>query len=302
MGVNPKFQNLNKLDLELRRLTSADLPFCRKLVSQAGWNQVDADWLRVMELDPSGCFVTNADGQKVGTIVYTRFPSNPQKSIPSVAWISMVLVDRDFRNRGIGREMFSKIVSHLRASNTDTIRLDATDMGLNLYKKFGFREEYELIRFTRQNAKADIPDAAPRGSDLNLAGIASLDATVTHTDRRQLLEVLMKSHRGQILEFRSEERNKIVGYVGFRPGRLGWQIGPCVAEVSDAGLEALKQALDLLSAKRLIIDIPIENLAGIRWAEENRFREQRRFTRMYLGNKPTDRPDLIFASFGPEKG
>lgn len=263
---------------------------------------MDADWLRLMELDPSGCFVTNADGQKVGTIVYTRFPSNPQKSIPSVAWISMVLVDRDFRNRGIGREMFSRIVSHLRASNTDTIRLDATDMGLNLYKKFGFREEYELVRYVRAKShKAkmgwDIPDAP-----IDLVRIGALDTSVTQTNRQRLIEELANQPHAHLMECRVENSSEIQSYAGWRPGRMSWQIGPCIADNPGAGLLALNQSLEMLTGEEVSIDIPVENTAAIRWAEDNRFREQRRFIRMYLGRKLPDQPDRIFASFGPEKG
>ena len=77
-----------------RQMTVADLGLGMRLKSQAGWNQMEADWRRFLEMQPDACFVAEFDGVSLGTAVGCMFGS--------VAWIAMVLVDASSRGRGIG--------------------------------------------------------------------------------------------------------------------------------------------------------------------------------------------------------
>lgn len=42
---------------KIRLMTTGDLRLGLKLTNQAGWNQIEADWLRFLQLEPGGCFV-----------------------------------------------------------------------------------------------------------------------------------------------------------------------------------------------------------------------------------------------------
>ena len=81
--------------LRIRDMTVADIPFGIRLKQQAGWNQVEADWRRLLGLQPDGCFVAELDGVPAGTVTTCRFGP--------VAWVAMMLVDESLRSRGIGR-------------------------------------------------------------------------------------------------------------------------------------------------------------------------------------------------------
>lgn len=279
-------------DLKIRPLCDQDLSFAALLVEQAGWNQVAGDWERVMSLDPEGCFVVEADGQKAATIVYTRFDD--------IAWISMVLVDEKYRGRGIGQMMFGYVLDKLRESGISTIRLDATAMGVNLYKKYGFEEEYGLVRLIRpqtitvQEIKKYIPPLT------NMASIVDLDFKITATNRYRLIDYL-RNEAGTKFYIYSQE-GAVSGYVVIRPGRVGWQIGPCIADDVSSGIKLLDKALNRIMEHQVIIDIPVENEDALEWAINHGFVEQRRFIRMYAGKKIEDQPRRMFASFGPEKG
>lgn len=279
--------------LRIRKLHEYDLPFCASLVEQAGWNQVTGDWIRVRSLDPEGCFVVELDGQKAATIVYTRFDD--------IAWISMVLVDKKYRGRGIGQMMFGYVVDKLREERIETIRLDATTMGVNLYKKYGFQEEYELIRLTCPYIMASGENENNNNPVINIASIANLDYHVTATNRQRLIDYLIKE-AGTKFFVLPQVGGRVSGYVFIRPGRKGWQIGPCIAEDVSSGIELLTTALENIREHQAIIDIPVENKEALHWAKNHGFVEQRRFIRMYAGKKIEDQPHKIFAGFGPEKG
>jgi GNAT superfamily N-acetyltransferase len=280
--------------LTIRRMTVHDLPFCSQLVQEAGWNQLDEDWLRAMKLDPEGCFVAEMDGHPVATTTTCRFGN--------VAWVAMVLVAGRARNQGIGQQIVSHAVQYLEGLGMATIRLDATAFGQGLYTKLGFVPEYELVRFTgicpEQNAfpgmmnRAFPPDEAT-------ARIAELDRQVTATQRADYLRMLIEQAP---FEHLTNEKGKVIAYAGTRAGRNATQIGPAAASTSVAGAQICHVVSAGLAGNNIYMDIPVVNNDAMRWAATQGFTEQRRFIRMYKGVKINDMPELIWASSGPEKG
>src|SRR5437588_8577534 len=104
--------------LTIRPMTGADLPFGLQLSEQAHWNQTDADWRRLLDLQPDGGFVAEWDGTPVGTAMTTVFGP--------VAWISMVLVDDTARGQGVGTALVQHALEFLDQRRIVTVRLDAT--------------------------------------------------------------------------------------------------------------------------------------------------------------------------------
>ena len=71
--------------MAIRPMREADLAAAMHLKTEAGWNQIEADWRRFIALEPDGCFVAELNGEPVATTTTCVFDS--------VAWIAMVLVD-----------------------------------------------------------------------------------------------------------------------------------------------------------------------------------------------------------------
>ena len=91
--------------LHIRVMNLDDVPLGCRLSGAVGWNQLPADWHRLLSLEPAGCFVAECDGQPVGTTCVTRFDT--------IAWISMVLVDAAHRGRGIGTQLMRHAIAWL---------------------------------------------------------------------------------------------------------------------------------------------------------------------------------------------
>ena len=106
-------------------MTEEDLPSAVRLNTIAGWNQTEADWRRFLESSPVGCFVVEVAGQVAGTVATICYENR-------FAWIGMVLVDPDFRNRGIGTQLLHKAIEHLDRLGIATMKLDASHLGLQL--------------------------------------------------------------------------------------------------------------------------------------------------------------------------
>jgi len=90
--------------MEIDRLTPADIPAALRLSTQAGWNQLEADWRRLIGLWPDGCFAGRVDGHLVATATLATYR-------PSTAWVGMVLVDESQRGQGYGGAIMDHVIA-----------------------------------------------------------------------------------------------------------------------------------------------------------------------------------------------
>ena len=139
--------------LRIRGMTVADIPLGMRLKEQAGWNQVEGDWKRLLDLQPDGCFVAELDGIPAGTVTTCRFGP--------VAWVAMMLVDKSFRSRGIGRALMIRALDDLDSAGVRSTRLDATLLGRPLYESLDFAAEATVARYLGVVSPADGPPGLP---------------------------------------------------------------------------------------------------------------------------------------------
>lgn len=278
--------------LRIRTMTENDLSPAMRLKDQAGWNQTEADWRRLLDMEPAGCFVAEWDGRPIGTTITCI--------LGSVAWIAMVLVDPDFRGRGIGKALMIHALEFLDIQAVPSIRLDATALGKPLYEKLGFVVEYGLARFE------GIPQEAPQPArKVDTAGredwplVFRLDQEITGADRSKFLSRLFSEQQEAIGVVRSAE--SLVGFVAARPGTRAWQIGPCLGG-RRVGSILLADAFRRFVETYVFVDVPVQNQAGIDLAKRAGLTIQRHLIRMRRGPAVAERTDHIWASSGPELG
>lgn len=276
-------------------LTINDLEFCNHLVKQAGWNQTEADWIRILTLDEHHSFIAKNEEASLGTISATLFQE--------VAWISMVLVDQSHRGQGIGQRLFSYMLAHLQRHNIQSIRLDATAFGQPLYEKYGFRSEYSLVRMFKSKEKISAgsfhPSIRPLDSEKS---ILTLDQKATGSHRQKLLQRFITEDQLYCFYFDADDFKTRGGYVALRLGRQAMQIGPCIVTDPSKGYPLLNHALQFAGKKDIMIDIPEDHKIAMEWALNHGFIPQRTFIRMILGVPIQEEESSIWASFGPEKG
>jgi GNAT superfamily N-acetyltransferase len=277
--------------IHIRTMTAADLPLGMRLKQQAGWNQTEADWQRVLTLEPDGCFVAECDGRPVGTTATTVFDS--------IGWLEMVLVDEAFRGQGIGKQLMRHALACLDGRGVPTARLDATPLGRPLYEKLGFVAEYELARMEGIAAGGTAGEHVSVAAE-DLDAICALDLQATGTNRRRLLEGLHRERPEAMQLFVADGVS--TGYATARIGSRATQIGPIVARSAAAGEALADAALLRYAGQPVFLDIPVQSAAAMHWAESRGLRVQRHLTRMVRGAPVADRPDLLWAGFGPEKG
>jgi GNAT superfamily N-acetyltransferase len=272
-------------------MTADHIPLGLQLVRQAGWNQLEADWRRFLDMQPDGCFVAELDGQAVGTTVTCI--------LGPVAWIAMVLVEMGARRQGVATALLRHALDYLDGQGVRTIRLDATAAGRPVYEKLGFTPEYELTRYEGIAPQMPPPTGVAQAAEGEFAEIIAFDLGITGTPRQKMLTRLFEESPQGVRVVRREDR--LEGYVSIRNGANATQIGPCVAAMQ-AGEALLHDALNHCAGRPTFIDIPCANVPATSIVQSCGLRAQRHFTRMCRGERIDDRPEAIWASSGPEKG
>ncbi|MHC5542302.1 GNAT family N-acetyltransferase [Singulisphaera rosea] len=279
--------------LQIRRMTVADIPEGMRLKAQAGWNQLEADWRRLIDLQPDGSFLAEWDGQAIGTVATCRFET--------VGWVAMMLVDEAFRGRGVGRSLMATAIAALDEEGVRSIRLDATPMGQPLYESLGFKAEAVFIRYEGRLRPAE-GTALERSTSTPLVWrdeIASLDRLATGTDRHRLLERLADEDPNATQV--SVDDGRLKGFLMSRPGSRARQLGPCIAD-RDAGLRLFGAARKTYAGESIIVDIPKLNEKASATAEAWGLAPARVLTRMTRGERVVEDFQRLWASAGPEKG
>jgi GNAT superfamily N-acetyltransferase len=278
--------------LRIRGMTIADIPLGMRLKEQSGWNQVEGDWRRLLDLQPDGCFVAELDGVSVGTVTTCRFGL--------VAWVAMMLVDKSFRSHGIGRALMCRALDDLDSAGVHTIRLDATPLGRPLYESLDFVAEATFAKYVGVLPPADEP---PRLNEMRasevVGGLTALDFQVTGTDRGRLLHRLAGENPDSLRV--AFEAGEIAGFLLARPGSKARRIGPCIAG-ERAGPLLLDDARRMFAGEEVIIDSPIANAPAVALAESWGLRVSGLLTRMGRGLPVKEDLNRLWASAGPEKG
>lgn len=277
--------------IRIRPMTLEDLPLGLKLSRQAGWNQVEADWKRLFDLQPDGVFIAEFEGEPSGTVTTCTFGP--------VAWVAMVLVDEMVRGRGIGRALMSHALASLARRDVGTVRLDATPLGQPLYETLGFVAEYPLSRYQgRPSSPGAVEGPRPMYPD-DLEPMIELDRAVTGTDRDRLIRRLVEEAPGNVRVV--GRGGRVAGFLMARPGKLAWQVGPCIAD-PEAGGALLADALHRLAGQEVIIDIPEAHEEARAVALAARLTVRRRLMRMRRGPGLVEDLGGMWAGSGPEKG
>jgi len=126
----------------IRLLRHSDLPGAMRLKEAANWNQTQADWERLLELQPEGCFVISQDEVVAASATVVTYGTD-------LAWIGMVLTLPQFRKRGFGSRLMERVLEFAASRSVIKVGLDATDMGFPLYRAFGFETESIVERWER---------------------------------------------------------------------------------------------------------------------------------------------------------
>jgi len=272
--------------IAVREIRENDLHSVIRLqsVSAPTWNQTAEDWRLLIDRKSNECLCIKKNRQVIASATAYVYG-------PDLAWIGMVLVHPRVRRRGLGLCILEELIRRLGNRGVSVIKLDATDMGIGLYRRLGFVEQALIERWERPPTPAT-HISKPAGG--NFVVNASLDRRAFGVDRVPLLARL------------SQIESLSLGESGFAMGRRGKHaayFGPCVAESASVAEELLGWFIRRHWRERIYWDIVDCNKKAAHLAREFGFSTVRRLTRMSLCDRELEAdPCLVYATAGFEYG
>jgi GNAT superfamily N-acetyltransferase len=251
----------------IRTMTENDLSAALMLSTSVGWNQIAADWKRMLLLEPRGCFVAELNGEVVGTTLCCLFGP--------VAWLAMVIVREDQRGCGLGRELVRTGLEYAQQQGVRTVRLDATRLGSS-------STTHRILSATAAQFEE----------------IIALDQHGTRTERGKLLRRLFSEWSPMVAISSS---GQIDGFLASRRGRLSTQYGP-MSGSDAAAVDLLSHAMTNSCGKPVIADIPMHRESLLQVAREFGLTQQRTLLRMCFGDPVEESPQRFHLSYGGEFG
>jgi ribosomal protein S18 acetylase RimI-like enzyme len=277
-------------------LTPADISSAQKLVIEAGWNQVGADWNLFFALghvlkvcSPAGSLDATA-----ATLPYAC----------GFGWISMVLVTKARQRQGLASALLSQCIDSLRSKGLVSV-LDATPAGREVYRRLGFVDGWAISRWHRGAMSPRISTPAVSlvrpMSPHDLPAVAALDSAAFGCARPALLDRLY-SRSDDFACLATDASGAPCGFLLGRDGRNATQLGPLVAGDEQTAIGLIDHAL-ARNAGPVMIDV-LDRQTHVTHALEARgCAIQRPFTRMTLDRAtPFGDDRLMMAIAGPELG
>jgi GNAT superfamily N-acetyltransferase len=279
-------------ELLIRDMTEADVEAALALAKAQGWRDRRRFYdfvLRTSTCQPVAGF---AAGRLVATGLATA--NGP------VGWLGSIVVDADFRRRGIGRAVTEDLCRRLRAAGCQTISLEATEAGRPMYEQMGFR----LVTVYHQLQADHLPEPPPvpagatvrRLDPVDLPAVVDLDHLATAEDRSVPLTVLAELGAGGWV---LERDGAVCGFMF--PAERAY--GPIVAPRFEDGLFLLDLHRHVVPAgSHVRAGVPHDNSSAWQELAARGWVETWQAPRYLLGPDVQWRPDWIWGQLNSAMG
>ncbi len=208
----------------------------------------------------------------------------------NTAWLAHIIVDENFRNRGIGTGIVNELLNYLKNNSIESCSLIATEMGKPIYVRAGFRivTEYIFMERTQPWSGEPVSGNVIAFREEHRERVHELDRMISGESR----EWLLRDYLGDAMVY--SEHGEISGY--YMPA---FKEGLVFADTEKAGLELM----ELRCAKADKTVLPVDNTSGIEFLKGRGFAETgQRAARMILGRDLDWRPGNIYSRIGGNFG
>ncbi len=240
------------------------------LSQRAGWNQTNNDIKVLTSNNPEGNLLGQLDIEGIknplGSGLVLKVGDN-------LSWIGMILVHPELRRQGIANAIMERCIEIARLSmNTPIVGLDATPDGLQVYKRMGFKESFNIWRCKlKTHSTSELKGNNKIKQSVTINTLNNFLINVKLSSKIPELELIQKMYPEGF--FVSKKKGEVTGFVMNRPGRLKPFIGPLVAASLEDAKALLFYSMNYWKAKGWdegFIDIPELNFEEqSRWNSED---------------------------------
>ena len=260
--------------ITIRKMRRSDFAFAIRLTDTMNWDLTEKDFTFLIELEPEGCFVAIADAKRVGITTTAHFGK--------IGCIGNVIVDAQYRSKGIGVRLVQEATRYLSDKYASTITLYAYQNTVEFYEKMGFKADYNLIRFTGEGQRSQEKyDNVRAMTQRDLEEAINIDYECMSWNRERLLR--RKFAESGDLCHAARQNGKLVGFI--MADRYRQEIGPLICRPNRDGeaISLLKTVLDKLIDVEIGIGISEKKPRIADALVQMSFKEEFRVTLMHLG-------------------
>lgn len=254
------------------------VPFL-KLAAAENWVAEQWEFGFLLSQFPQGCFAARGvSGETAGYVTSLKHECS--------GWIGNLIVAPGHRGQKIGERLFISALDALWADGVETVWLTASESGMPLYQKLGFKKIDTILRWSGRGRQRQVTpktktDCKNIGQLLN-----EIDSRAWGDKRTALLNATIK--RGKLLQQGS-------GFAVVQPCGEMLQIGPLSAPDYCTADSLLKAALNTAQlGTRVCLDAPASNRAGLKLFNQKNMQISGSNQLMYAGVKPDYRPEYLY--------
>jgi len=287
--------------VSIRLWTKADIDYVTESIERERWGYTKRDIERCWQFEPNGCFIAEVQNKPVGQVFSICYGK--------MGWIGLLIVNLEQRGKGVGTVLMQTAIDYLQKAGAETIRLEAAEKAVPLYKRLGFREEFDSLRLSKQlkqNGKQKpLRENIFPVQEEDIENMAEFDSKYFGANRIRVLKSLCEESPQSC--FVAKEKQKIVAYVMSRKISLIHRIGPwvCAKENTQAASDLLITSINSIEEKNteLRIGTPAHNTNAVELLERLGFHQVAKSIRMIWGKHKHKGNVLgIYGIAGPEKG
>jgi ribosomal protein S18 acetylase RimI-like enzyme len=207
------------MKLELKPFTTDDVDFAVRQASREGWATGPSFFRLHLKHDPAGAWIAWLDDRRVGLVTAAGYEAT--------GWIGNLIVEQEYRRRGIGRRLMQRAIGYLEAAGLASLCLDADPPGVPLYHSLGFEESFQSLRFRLKGGAGELDERIVPLTEADLFEILRLDRDAFGDRRERLLPILLDSTDAAV---GIREGGRLAGFVASIESTTGIRIGPLAAE------------------------------------------------------------------------
>jgi GNAT superfamily N-acetyltransferase len=261
------------MSVVIRRFCRDDADFALTLTAREGWDSTAPLFHVCLTHDPDGCFIAEIDGRPAGMITTTRYAES--------AWVGNLIVARNHRRKGVGAELMSHAMTWLKRNGVRTMRLEGDPLGIGIYRRLGFVDQFESLRFRKEPPHTTTGGEARRLDRSELPAAKELDLVGFADDRGRLLDMLHEISQGA---YCVHANHWVDGFAIMLPTVAGLRFGPAVANNRAVAEQLLDSALAGFPDVPIVAGVPSVNATATGLFESRRFVRTRSSRRMLWGD------------------
>jgi GNAT superfamily N-acetyltransferase len=261
--------------MKIDQLVPTDIaPFLR-LASAEAWLSSQREMSFLLANFPQGCLACRIGEIPVAFITAIKYDSS--------GWIGNLIVNAEFRGRGIGFSLLQRALAILHQAGVKTAWLTASAAGKPIYEKLGFIAIDVVQRWTGEGSVARLEQRRRVTCD----NMVHADVAGWGDRRCSLLESICRNH---------EVLTESYGFLAVQLFESGTQLGPWASK-GDGDVAPLLDSIVTPARGKgtLFLDVPGKNIRAASLLSSRGFLTTSKSTLMYRGVVPSYNPQNIYA-------